>query len=76
MSLADRLAEPQSKKGGRPCSLCTAMKTMTEKERQLIEDCMADEDASDEWLAEQIIAEGYEIARTSIGTHRRGKHTG
>lgn len=75
MGLADRLASPQTNNGGRRCTLCEAMLSMTQDERDAVNAALADPSCSDPWLWEQIVAEGYDgVLQGSIGNHRRGKH--
>lgn len=75
MSLADALANtPTGQRGGTRCSLCTAMDGMSDDDIDAIHAAMDDPSKPDPWLADLIIAEGYAIARSAVGTHRRGRH--
>ena len=76
MSLAEKLAEPVSDKGGRSCALCELLADLDNKEREALVSALRHDAKSGGWSARALAAvlqgEGHErVLKSTVANHRR-----
>jgi hypothetical protein len=73
MSLSQRIADYKPARKGGSCHTCALLADLQPKESQALADALADPRFSNAGLARILKDEGYSIASSTIGRHRRGE---
>lgn len=73
MSLSTRLKSMKPKESGLPCGVSEAMLKMDKEDAETLEEVMfaVPRILSNSQVQEALIAEGYDVSRTSVSLHRR-----
>lgn len=76
MSLAEKLAEPISDKGGRSCALCRLLEDLDGEDRDALDTALRRDSKEGGWSARALSAalrdEGHEdVKKSTVENHRR-----
>lgn len=71
MSLAERLSQPETADRGGPCSVATALESLSERDADALSAALSDSAVSSERIYRDLMAEGVHVGRQTVGRHRR-----
>lgn len=73
VSLSTRLKSMKPKESGLPCGVATAIEKMDKEDAKTLEEVMfaVPRVLSNSQVQEALVAEGYDVSRTSVSLHRR-----
>jgi len=71
MSLSQRIADYKPARIGGACRTCELLRSLPKGEAKALQDALDDPKFSNAGLAKVLRAEGYKIADTTVGRHRR-----
>lgn len=73
VSLSTRLKSMKPKESGLPCGISVAMQSMDKEDVKTLEEVMfsVPRILSNSQLQEALVAEGFDVSRTSVSLHRR-----
>ena len=76
MSLAERFADFKPPRLGGECRVCVLLRDLPKGESQALADALTDARYSNASLSKILAAEGYQVAGSTVGRHRRGECKG
>lgn len=76
MSLSQRIADYKPARVGGSCRTCELLRSLPDADADALRDALADPKFSNAGLAKILRGEGYSVADTTVGRHRRGECKG